>query len=131
MLHTGRAPSRRQLQVAGLLAAGSSDVEIAERLGLGVRTVESHVGALLRNSGHRTRAELGYDGLVESLSGRQRQVLDHLLRGLSNPAIGQELGVGARTVDTHVRRIFDKLGVRDRVAVIAMFGEAAEIRRRV
>jgi DNA-binding NarL/FixJ family response regulator len=39
-------------------------------------------------------------------------------RGLSNEEIAQELIIGEGTVKTHVGRIFDKLGVRDRPAAI-------------
>jgi LuxR family transcriptional regulator/LuxR family quorum-sensing system transcriptional regulator CciR len=44
-----------------------------------------------------------------------------MARGKSNSVIADIIGVSSNTVDTHVRRIFVKLQVRDRVsaAVIA------------
>jgi DNA-binding CsgD family transcriptional regulator len=50
------------------------------------------------------------------LSARETQVLGLLTRGLSNPAIANELGISDNTVDTLVRRCFNKLDVHDRVS---------------
>ena len=56
------------------------------------------------------------------LSPREQEVLAWLARGKSNSVIADIIGVSVNTVDTHVRRIFVKLQVSDRVsaAVIAM-----------
>jgi DNA-binding NarL/FixJ family response regulator len=51
------------------------------------------------------------------LSDRQRAVAVLVAAGLSNRAIAETLGVGRRTVDTHVRHILRKLGVRSRVQI--------------
>jgi DNA-binding CsgD family transcriptional regulator len=50
--------TRRQRDVAGLAAEGLSSREIAERLGVGVRTIESHLDAAYRRLGVSSRAEL-------------------------------------------------------------------------
>ena len=47
----------RQLDVHALLAEGLTNAEIAERLVLSVRTVDSHVAAVLDKLGVRTRRE--------------------------------------------------------------------------
>jgi DNA-binding CsgD family transcriptional regulator len=47
----------RQLDVHALLAEGLTNAEIAERLVLSVRTVDSHVAAILDKLGVRTRRE--------------------------------------------------------------------------
>ena len=39
-------------------------------------------------------------------------------RGATNAEIGQRLYIGEGTVKTHVGRIFNKLGVRDRAAAV-------------
>ncbi|MEM6439602.1 MAG: LuxR family transcriptional regulator [Pseudomonadota bacterium] len=52
---------------------------------------------------------------ASGLSGREREVLLWLSRGKSNGVIAEILGCSPHTVDTHVRRIFGKLGVRDRI----------------
>jgi DNA-binding NarL/FixJ family response regulator len=48
------------------------------------------------------------------LTARERDVLDLLADGLSNPAMARRLGLSARTVANHVSAILTKLGVSDR-----------------
>jgi DNA-binding NarL/FixJ family response regulator len=45
-------------------------------------------------------------------------VLDLLIGGLSNPEICDRLVITDATAKTHVARILQKLGVRDRVQVV-------------
>jgi len=54
---------------------------------------------------------------AQALSTRQRKVAELIASGLSNPAIAAALGVGRRTVDTHVRHILRKLGLHSRVQI--------------
>jgi predicted ATPase/DNA-binding CsgD family transcriptional regulator len=50
--------SRRELQVALLVAQGLADKEIAARLGISVRTAEHHVGQLRRKLGCSSRTQI-------------------------------------------------------------------------
>ncbi|WP_411816613.1 helix-turn-helix transcriptional regulator [Hyphococcus sp. DH-69] len=58
------------------------------------------------------------------LSVREVQVLELIARGKSNTAISKDLGVSPNTIDTLVRRCFEKLGVTSRVeAALAGVGQ--------
>jgi DNA-binding CsgD family transcriptional regulator len=54
-------------------------------------------------------------GPVPKLSQREFQVLNWVARGKSNATIAEILGISAHTVDAHLRRIYLKLGVYDRI----------------
>lgn len=56
------------------------------------------------------------------LSDRERQVLRLIVEGLANKQIAQRLGIGDKTVKSHVSHVLTKLGVGDRTqaAVLAI-----------
>jgi len=56
---------------------------------------------------------------LASLTGRERDVLRCLVRGLSNREIAGELHIGETTVRTHVGHVLAKLHLRDRIHVVA------------
>jgi len=52
------------------------------------------------------------------LTDREREILELMARGDTNPIIGRRLGIRPKTVRNHVSNIFTKLGVDDRGAAI-------------
>ncbi|MGH8862138.1 MAG: LuxR C-terminal-related transcriptional regulator, partial [Jatrophihabitantaceae bacterium] len=55
---------------------------------------------------------------VSDLTPREREVLDLLVRGMPNPEICVRLFISDATAKTHVSRILQKLGIRDRVQAV-------------
>ena len=53
------------------------------------------------------------------LTRREQEVAALVARGLSNSQIAAELVISARTVETHVQHIMDKLGVSTRAQIAA------------
>jgi len=60
----------------------------------------------------------GEMGLLEPLTDREREVLALLFLGHSNKDIAQAIFVSVDTVKTHLKHIYDKLGVSDRNAAV-------------
>ncbi len=58
------------------------------------------------------------DAPDEILSTRERQVLQHIARGMTNKAIGMTLDISERTVQNHIAHIFDKLGAESRTDAV-------------
>lgn len=59
----------------------------------------------------------------QNLSRRELEIVELLLRGLSNKEIADQLSISVPTVKVHIRHIYEKLHVRSRVALILKFGE--------
>ena len=127
--------------VIGALRAGASGFLLkdaqADRLLEAIRVV--HAGdaivdpavtrKLLDQFVHRLpapgeRRAAGTSDRLAGTTGREREVLALVARGLSNAEIAAELVVTETTVKTHVHHLLTKLGARDRVQLVVLAYEA-------
>lgn len=53
-----------------------------------------------------------------SFTGREREIVDLLMQGMSNRQIAQNLGIAEATVKKHLHHVYRKLGVRSRALLI-------------
>jgi len=85
-------------------------LELARRCG--ATRLAERARSELRASGARPRRELrsGLDSLTPS----ELRIAQMAADGMSNPQIGQALFVTRNTVETHLRHIYQKLGIRSR-----------------
>jgi DNA-binding NarL/FixJ family response regulator len=67
---------------------------------------------------HPVAATPATPAAVAELTPREREVLDLLARGLSNPEICERLIISEATAKTHVAHILQKLDLRDRVQTV-------------
>jgi RNA polymerase sigma factor (sigma-70 family) len=57
--------------------------------------------------------------LLESLTEREREILELLAEGMRNDDIAQKLFISPQTVQTHVRNLLAKLGVHSKLEAVA------------
>lgn len=61
---------------------------------------------------------------LDVLSGREREVVDLLLEGKSNKAMAAALSISERTVEFHLKNIYDKFQVSSRVELVLKLGNS-------
>jgi DNA-binding CsgD family transcriptional regulator len=60
----------------------------------------------------------GVREITPSFTGREREIVDLLMEGMSNRQIAQNLGIAEATVKKHLHHVYRKLGVRSRALLI-------------
>ncbi|RZL06389.1 MAG: response regulator, partial [Rubrivivax sp.] len=61
------------------------------------------------------RAQTELQQRLESLTDRERDVMDLVIAGLPNKLVADQLNISVRTVEVHRSRVFDKMGVKSAV----------------
>jgi DNA-binding CsgD family transcriptional regulator len=117
----------RALQGRALAAAGDRDQAVAvlreaERImdECGSVRVRDEMRRELRRLGARTEVRgpgAAGDSGADSLSRRELEIAELVTDRLTNPQIAQKLFLSKKTVETHIRNTFHKLGVSSRVEV--------------
>jgi DNA-binding NarL/FixJ family response regulator len=62
----------------------------------------------------------------EALSAREREIMQCVIQGQTSRQIADALGISKSSVDTYRARIFRKLGVDNRAALVALVNKQAE-----
>ncbi len=71
---------------------------------------------------HRQQAASPQDRAdLNTLAAREREVLELLSKGFLYKEIGEQLGISTHTVNTHIRRIYEKLHVQSRSQAVAKY----------
>lgn len=124
-----------------VLLSGNPDVATSvESMKLGavdflVKPVERDVlvaavrKALERHAGERARMleREGCRALVDRLSAREREVMEHVLRGRLNKQIAADLDIAEQTVKQHRGRVMEKIGVRSVPELVRVCEAAAAL----
>ncbi|MVU81302.1 hypothetical protein GPX89_29180 [Nocardia sp. ET3-3] len=97
---------------------------IVDAAAAGLAPVSAPAGTVLsqlaRAAHHRVR--IADDGdRREKLSRREREIMDHISRGMRNDEIARTLFISQKTVKNHINRLFSKLGASHRGEAIAMW----------
>jgi len=98
----------------------------ADQLVAAIRAAATGDAVLAPTVARRVTEELARrrtpDGIprLDVLTERERDVLGRMAEGLSNAEIAQRLFISEGTVKTHVARILQKLGVRDRLQAVVL-----------
>jgi DNA-binding CsgD family transcriptional regulator len=132
--HRARVLLGRALAAAGDRAGAVRELLAAEQMldEGGAHLLRDQARRELRRLGHRLDpvrrrpggAAASTGDALATLSSREREVAALVAAGRTNRAIGEELFLSVKTVESHLRNVFDKLGVRSRAEVAAAVARA-------
>jgi len=83
-----------------------------------VEVIRPHLGHLYRLSARAAHNNDARAGINAPLTARERDVLDWLGAGKTDKDIATILAISPRTVQKHLQRIYEKLGVETRTAAV-------------
>ena len=106
----------------GFLLHTTPAVEAADalkRLAAGEAVVAGSLASRVALSGARLGEADFWPGLTRGLTRRESEVLEGISHGQSTRQIAETLFVGEETVRSHLKSLYQKLGVSDRSAAVA------------
>ena len=119
-LEMGLGLSRVGLRVDGRGPVPSAPTQPVPLASVGASSAPSWNGASpLTGAAPTTVRSTVREPAPVSLSMREMQVLTGMSQGKSNAQIGRELYLSEDTIKTHARRLFRKLGAKDRAEAVA------------
>src|SRR5207245_2792330 len=99
-------------------AVDTVEAAVAVFAGCGALVRRGRTLELLSSLGARgRRVRIAVEG-PDALTWRELEVARLAARGLTSTQIGQQLFIGRRTVETHLGRAYQKLGVKSRLELI-------------
>jgi two-component system response regulator FixJ len=112
------------LAVAAMKAGAVDFLEKPFEVDALLAAIEDGLRRLANPSSHsETSAAAGR--LLETLTAREREVLDYLVAGKSNKEVAAALGVSPRTVEFHRAHIMEKTGVKGLAELVRLWLDAA------
>jgi DNA-binding NarL/FixJ family response regulator len=106
---------------SGYLLKRTSQAEIVEAIADVHRGNSPMTGHIARKVVQYFNQRGGFGTEVEKLSPREREVLDHLARGVPYKEIADVLSVSIDTVRVHIKGIYGKLHVHSRGEAVAKY----------
>ena len=100
------------------LEAGAAAYVLKSTLSDDLIRVVRQVHAGARPMSPEVASQLAERGESPALTPRELGVIEQMARGRRNKEIAEELGISDETIEVHARKIFKKLGVRDRTAAV-------------
>lgn len=109
-----------QRQAAGYVTLNDSIpefLEVLRQVANGGRAISPSLRPHLLWDAASRKYALKHDGVFQSLSRRQIEVLSRIARGDSVKEVARDMHLSQKTIDSHKYRIMQKLGLHDRVQI--------------
>ena len=106
---------------AGYLLKAAPPGEILEGIQLVARGGSPMSAVIARRVVESFHGQGGPSAAKDSLTAREIEVLDRIARGRRIKEVAAELGVSVTTVQTYLRRIYEKLQVHSQAEAVAKF----------
>ena len=96
-------------------------IQVIQAANDGLSLLQPSMASKLLNEFSNMNARQGPDlSNFESLTSREKEVLAHISKGMSNKEIASQLLISDKTVKNHLSNIFHKLHVNDRTSAAVM-----------